>query len=211
MRRQLLIALCSLVFAFLVPKPAVAAVDSIKYKGATVAAYFSSPDPNDTCLATSAVVFATEARIKEDGDKPQTVSEILLVVSQTNSCTGEKLVNAFVSDAPVAAEAIQVSKNLSSATVNATVEVCDYDTGADCFPVAVALTWSGTGELKKNDPHKFDSHNGSCIIHNHSQGDHRDGVAGGSVTALGIHFTPEPAFSAYLTDSKSGIFLINCE
>jgi hypothetical protein len=210
MRGQLLIAFSFLVLAFLVPKPAVAVVDSIKYKGATVAAYFSSTDPNDACLVTNATVFATEARIKEDEDKTQTNSEVLLVVSRTNSCTGEALVNAFGSATGVA-EAIQISKNLSSATVNTTVEVCDYATGADCFPVTVALTWSGTGELLKNDKHKFDSHNGSCIIHNHSQGDRRDGVASGSVTALGLNFTPQPSFSAYLTDSKSGIFLINCE
>jgi hypothetical protein len=108
----------------------------------------------------------------------------------------------------VSAEALQVDKKLNSATLNTTIEVCDFVSGT-CFPVAINLTWSGTGSLR-NEKGKFQSDNGSCKFRSDFNGSFRDAVATGSVTALGINFTPEPSVFAQMADVKSGTTLINC-
>lgn len=208
MRRRLLIAVCFLLVAFLVPSHAMAAAESTKFKGPSAFAFFTSTDP-DGCLVTYTSVSATDGRIKEGGGKPQTVSEVYVGIYQYNQCTYEVLVDAFGS-ATVSPEALQVDKKLNSATLNTTIEVCDLVPDPDnCFPVAINLTWSGTGPLR-NEKSKYQFNDGTCKFRSDFMGSFRDAVATGSVTAFGINFTPEPSVFAQMADVKTGTTLINC-
>jgi hypothetical protein len=212
MRRRLLIPLCFLLMAFFTPSHATAAAESTTFKGASAFASFTSTAP-DGCLVTYAGITASDERIKESGGKPQTISEVYVTVYLVNICTDpfEVLVDAF-GQAQLSAEALQVDKNLNSATLNTTIEACNYLPGVpNCVPIPVAinLTWSGIGPVR-NEKSQYQFDDGSCKVHSAYNGSIRDAVATGSMTAPGINFTPEPSVSAQIADVKKGTTYINC-
>jgi hypothetical protein len=206
MRRRLLIPLCFLLIAFFTPSHAMAAVESFKFKGESAFATFSSVDPNDSCIQVAADVFVSEGVQKGGPGKPETTSQLFVQLVRFNNCTGEVLVSAFGSPT-LSAEAFQVDK-LNSATLNATVEVCDAVSGS-CLPAEISLTWTGSGEVVR-DKFSFHSDSGRCKIRSQSKSTSRAAVATGSVTAFGTNFTVEPALFAQIASVKQGSIEINC-
>jgi hypothetical protein len=201
--------LCLLLAAFIVPNQAEAAVVSFKVKGASAGVTGLLTDPSDPCIQNFFNVFATDGRVKEGGGKPGTVSDISLLLFRFNTCTGELVLDVFAS-APLSDEALQVQQ-LKSATLNTTVEACDFVSGS-CFPVDIALTWTGTGDVR-NEKNKSQSDTGSCKFRFTATGSFRYATASGSITALGINFIPVtvPSNSAQLSETTQGSATINCD
>jgi hypothetical protein len=208
MQRRFLLFLTFLLAVTFVPTEALAAVDSFKFKGASAFAAFSTIDPTDNCISTSTFVSATEGRVKEGGGKPQSVSQVFVSIFGFNNCTGVAIRDVFDFET-LPAEAFVVDKQLNSATLNTTVEACDFITGA-CFPVSINLTWTGTGEVVK-EKSRFSVDVGKCKQRFDFKGSRRGAVATGSVTALGTNFAPQPSDFAELADVQQGQAAINCE
>jgi hypothetical protein len=207
MKWRIVVVLAFLVAALTIPATASASKEGFQFKGESASAQFALPDPSDPCIQTSTFVSATEGRLKEGSGKPEAVSTVFVDVFRYNSCTNETLVGAFGSTT-LSAEAFQVNKELSAATLNATVEVCDFSAG-NCFPVAINLSWAGTGEIVRNKSVSH-SNSGGCKFFSRFLGDFRPAVATGSVTALGEILSPDPSTFADLASVRQGFTEINC-
>jgi hypothetical protein len=209
-----LVILIAWLMGLVVPVPVSAAaigtagnVTKSKFQGDSAFASFSSTDPTDPCIQTSAFVSATEGRLKEGQGKPELVSEVFVSIFQFNTCTGEVFLDAFGS-AQLSPEAFAVEGQLDAATLTATVEVCDFITGG-CFPVDVQLTWSATGPVVK-DKSKFQSTSPGCKFKFDFMGNFRDAVATGTITGGGFSFSGASDF-AQIASVKQGSMEIGCE
>jgi hypothetical protein len=77
--------------------------------------------------------------------RPTTVSMAIVTVSRFDNCTGTTLLAAF-GRATLTDQASQVDTGLTSARLNATLQVTAFVAGSTA-KLGVDLTWSGTGEL----------------------------------------------------------------
>jgi hypothetical protein len=207
MKWRSVVVLTFLFAALMIPATASASADTFQFRRETAFVAFSGPDPNDACIQRAAFVLATEGRVKEGPGTPEAVSEVSVGIFQYNNCTNEELLENR-GTATVSAEAFQVQNQLNTATLRATVEVCD-ENSSNCFPVDINLTWTGTGDVMRD---KFTHHDtfGSCKLFLRSLAKSRTAVASGSVTALGINFATGDINFAQIASTKSGRFEINC-
>jgi hypothetical protein len=206
MNWRMVVVLAFVCAALTVPATALASVESFKFHGNSAFATFSGPDPSDACIQVAADVFVSEGLSKEGPGKPETVSQLFVQLVRFNTCTGEVLVSAFGSPT-LSAEAFQVDK-LNTATLNATVEVCD-SVSDSCGPATINLTWMATGEVVR-DKFSFHSDAGRCKIRSQSLSTSRAAVATGSVVAFGTNFTLAPSLDAQIASVKQGSIEINC-
>ncbi len=145
-------------------------------------------DSQAGCIDTSAYVFGANGRVKQTG-RPASATEVDLYVSQYNVCTDEYISFAYGSLQPSGDE-LRIRKNLSSATLNATVQVTDQNDNT--YPVQVDVTWTGVGSATKQHGHNVYSTDGFKESTTYS-GVFRDATASGTITDGQTNYTPEPA------------------
>lgn len=210
MQRRFLLVLTFLLVCSLVPTRASAAVESFKFKGGTAVAGFLTTDPNDSCISTRVVVFVNEGRIKEEEGKSKSVTSLFIAIFR-DGCNGESFINLSGSVLPPAG-AFVVDKDLNSATLHTSVDLCDPN--FECFPAEVNLDWSATGEIiKEKETDKFSLESGKCKAHFYLTRNYRNAVATGSVTVLeenGEKFELESPYFAQVADVQQGQAEINC-
>jgi hypothetical protein len=199
--------LLAMVLTLVVPAPATAAtVTKFRFQGDSAVASFSSVDPVDPCIQTSAFVSATEGRLKEGGGRPTLVSEVFVNIFRYNGCTGEVYLDAF-GVAELSPDAFVVQNQLAGAILTATVDVCDFVTG-NCFAVDLDLTWSGTSAIIR-DKSTFKSNSPGCKVRFSFQGSFRDGVATGTIDSPEFTFAGSSDF-AQVASVKQGDIVIGC-
>jgi hypothetical protein len=186
------------------PTP-VRAGDTFNLRGPSAFAGFFSPDPSG-CVFTDVFVFANDRRLHDPPGPPTTFSEAFVNIFQFDNCTGTELISAFGS-AQLADPAFQITPQLTSATLNTTIEVFDFVSGST-FNVDVALTWTGTGGLIRQSQRSHFRAPG-FIQHSRFTGSFRDAQASGSVSLGGTNLTPEPSFFAQLASIKEGSVVID--
>lgn len=207
MSKQLLtpIALIIALLALVLPAPAFAA-NVTKFSGDSADVYFSTLDATGG-IYTDVSVFANTSKSQNPPGAPAVQASVNLWISQYDACTFTQLLAAggFTS---LSGQEFQIDNKLNSATLNRTVNVYDYVTGAT-FDVTISLNWSATGPVTKGS---WSSHyqTGKCKTHYRSTGSWRPAQASGAVVAGATNYTPNTAQGASLSTTKSGSLEIGC-
>jgi hypothetical protein len=102
----------------------------------------------------------------------------------------------------LAAGEFQIDKMLTTATLNATIEVFDEVSGTS-FPVDISVSWAGFGASTTQKDH-FQIHGPDFKVNSRFMGTFRDATASGTVSDGTTNFTPEPAVFADMGSVKQG-------
>lgn len=169
------------------------------FKGQFAEALFSTFDETG-CIETFAYVAAQEGKVKVDG-RPAVDSFAIVNLIQFNFCTGEFLLDAF-GFATLAPDEFIIDKKLNQATLTTTIVVDEFVTGTS-FSVEVNVAWTGVGETSTVKDH-FQIKEPGFKLNSRFMGTFRLAEASGTVSGLGMNFTPEPAFFAQMGNVKTG-------
>ena len=173
------------------------------FKGQFAEAGFSSFDETG-CIETHVLVFAHDGKVKQDGG-PEVESMAIVSINQSNRCTQELVLSAG-GIATLPPDDFVIDKQLNQATLTTTIVVEDFNTGTT-FPVDVNVTWTGVGETSTVKEHFLTKEPG-FKVNFRLMGTFREAEASGTVTGLGINFTPEPAFFADMFTRTIGEVII---
>ena len=178
----------------------------LRFSGDTARASFTSVDPSG-CITTDVLVFANDTLSQSPPGNGDRNSGVTLFISQVDTCNFILLMDAF-GFAFIAPADFQVSSQLNSATLNATINVEDFVSG-NTFDVFVNLTWTGSGPLSR-DSSKFHSQTPHCQFHSSFKGSSRFAEASGTVSDGTVNFTPDPSWDGGLISAKGGQMTIGC-
>ncbi len=92
---------------------------------------------------TIVVIVAGDNQSKENSGPANTPSEITVSIHSFGSCPGSVPLDVSTV-APLAAQDFRLAANLSTASLKATVDVCDSLSNS-CFPLSVDVTWTSFG------------------------------------------------------------------
>jgi hypothetical protein len=161
----------------------------IKFQSKTAFADFDSVSP-DGCIETFAFV---------DGTQSSTNPEADVFIGQYNNCTSTSLLSAYGSTSN---PNFQVSGDLASASLNATISVFDYVSG-NTFNVSVSTTWTATSPSSRNFGVSHYQTKGFRETF-HFNDTFRDASASGTVSDGTTNFTPSSSVFAQTASFKSG-------
>jgi hypothetical protein len=153
---------------------------SIKFRGLTAHAAFSSADPADPCLITEVFVFATADAVQ--GPAPEAFATV--AIFRFNACTGTHLQTLAGS---TTAPDFRGDRPLTFASLSATITVEEFRSGEQ-FDVFVDMTWTGTGDLSRVNGH-FHVQRPGYNASGHFNAATRQGEAFGSVSDGVTDFT----------------------
>ena len=196
-------------FAALAPTTGATAgplIASTGLSGPLVNAEFVSFDQTG-CVETDVFVSANSGT---EQDHPGTlrygVASVSLFVY--DACTDTVVRQAVGLDDALEPGQLQVSQQLDRATLDATIEATDIDTGAT-FPVHVDVTWTGTSDIHRSHSNTNDLYPG-CHIINRWKGSGRDAVASGTVTDGTTNLIPDASQGAEIGYVVDGFEIIGC-
>jgi hypothetical protein len=169
------------------------------FKGQFAEADFDSVDPSG-CVETFVFVEGVNGTVKETGH-PAASSTAVIVIDQFDFCTSTETLFA-VGETTLAAGEFQIDKMLTTATLNATIEVFDEVSGTS-FPVDISVSWAGFGASTTQKDH-FQIHGPDFKVNSRFMGTFRDATASGTVSDGTTNFTPEPAVFADMGSVKQG-------
>lgn len=135
-----------LVVSLLVAVPVGAAqaatqIETHEYDGAF--AFFDTWDEAH-CIETRGIISVYNQVDRVGRGAPTFVSTGYVDVDGYNWCTNEYILVASVNPI-LPRDALQIANDLSAASLDATVEVCDFVSGT-CFPLDISVVWTETGE-----------------------------------------------------------------
>jgi hypothetical protein len=186
------------------PKIALAG-DSYNFKGSTANAFFSRVDASG-CVFTDVFVFATATRLHDPPGPGADAPFAQVNIFQYDWCTGTELMSAFGSGSPAAGD-FQVSRQLSSATLNTSLQVFDFISG-NTLNVTLAVNWTSTGDpvaVKERFHFRAPGHIESFRFN----GTFRPAEASGSVSDGVTNLTPNTTSSAEIGTVKYGSVVID--
>ena len=169
------------------------------FKGQFAEAVFDSVDPSG-CIETFVFVEGVNGTVKETGH-PAVSSMAVITIDQFDFCTGTETLFAD-GQATLAAGEFQIDKMLTTATLNATIEVFDFDSGTS-FPVDISVSWTGVGATTTQKDH-FQIKGPGFTVNSRFMGTFRDATASGTVSDGTTNFTPESAVFADMGSVKQG-------
>jgi len=170
------------------------------FKGQEAEAVFISTDPSG-CVETFVDVFAVDGRTKFGPGQPTAESVAFLFISEFDVCNDVQLVAAD-GFAILTPDQFQIDKQITAATLNATIEVFDFVSNTT-FPVDVSISWVGEGPTTSVKDH-FQVKAPGFKVNSRANGTFRDATASGTVSDGTTNFTPEPAVFAELASIKQG-------
>ena len=179
---------------------------AFRLKGLSGNAFFSSADPSG-CIYTDVSVFATEQIVSAQPGRGSSFSGASLFISQYDACTGTQLLAAD-GYLPLADPDLQISRQLDSASLNATVPMFDYVSNST-FDVTVSLNWTAISSVGRQVSHNSYQFSG-CKISSHLNSTFRFAEVTGGVTDGVTDFTPAPPVDATISNVKSGDHSTGC-
>lgn len=181
--------------------------DIWKVKRWSADAYLVSMDPSG-CISTSVSVYLEDFTQGSAGPgNPQ--SRTYLSIYRFDECTHTVLLDAG-GFASLADPNFQFSRNLDSATLNATVHVQDFVLNSS-FDVLVDLTWTGTSSLQHNNIH-YKVGGPACYSIWQETTAFRDADVSGTVTAGETDFASGTSVDyATISLTKSRNIVIGCD
>jgi hypothetical protein len=154
-------------------------------------------------IRTLVTVNSTTQRVVESGPGGPVVTPLTQVtIFQENTATGDVLLNA---SGNTTEQALNISNDLQSATLQATVPLQDQVSGT-VFPTTLDLTFTSTGEpVTIHSVFRF-SEPGFRFT-SVFKGTQQAAVATGSVIGLGMNFTPNASTDAQIQENQAGSFV----
>ncbi len=207
MKRFMFLVLLAVTSLVLVPAaPAQAAeVMKFQFRGRVAQAVFST---TDGCIATDAFVYAVDGQFKEGGGKPAAQVVAGVTVAQFNQCTNE-LISIAGGFTELDAGAFQIDRKLNTATLNTTVQVTDFETGAT-FMVDVNLSFVTSGSPTRMRDN-FQVRTPGFKVNARYNSTSRAATVTGSVTTPTQTFTSDQVVFAELALVRSGTTVISRE
>jgi len=181
-------------------------IASTGLSGPLVNAGFVSMDPTG-CVETDVFVSANSGT-EQDHPGTQRYGVASVSLFEYDACTDTVVRQAVGLDDALAAGQLQVSNQLDQATLDATIEVTDIDTGAS-YPMTVNVTWTGTSDIRRDHSNTNDLYPG-CHVINRWKGSGRDAVATGVVSDGGPNLIPEESQGAEIGYVVDGFEIIGC-
>jgi len=160
----------------------------VQFQGLTAQAEFSS---TQGCVRTRAYVLATDGRVKTDPGGPEAASGAEVYLFQEDVCTQTRLLGGF-GFVELAPDAFQIDKEFTAATLTATIEWSDFESGTS-FPVHISMRWTGFGDTFSDDERYRREDPPGVWVNFHLNGTFRQATASGTVSDGTTNFTPEPA------------------
>lgn len=180
------------------------AASTIRFKDKGADAFFSS---SDGCLSTEAFILTGKEIYHSPPGPASNTTSAVVYLTQYDTCTGA-LRLAASGFAWLPASAFQISRDLTTASVNATVNVYDEVSGTS-LDVTVNLQWTATSPLlRQNTIQHF--HSPGCNENIRNSSTYRLAQASGSISNA-VNYTPEPSLSASIFNSKNGYVSAGCD
>jgi hypothetical protein len=200
-----LVTVITLLLMVFGPSTSASAADIVKSKGFGGEFYFSTVDATG-CILTDVTIYARDAVSQNPPGPGEPESWAFLYISQYDYCAGTELL--YIEGMTLLAKPdFQVSKQLSSATLNTTINVYDYVSGAN-FDVAIDLTATGSGPLVRQNS-RYHYHSPGCHVNSRLNGGNRQAEVSGTVSYGETNFTPEAGWGNLLS-AKTGDMYIDC-
>ena len=180
-------------------------------RGPLVNAWFSTPDPADPsgCVYLEAFVTANDDVVHAQSG-PSVDGIAAVSIDRFDYCTGQTLSQALgQADLSSHPGAFVVSNQLDRASLDLTIPVSDFATGA-ITDVPVAVTWAGAGAVYRDDENSNDVYSRYCHVLNQWKGTGRDAVASGSVWDGTRNYIPAPSQYAEIGLVIDGSEVIGC-
>ncbi|HEX9036262.1 MAG TPA: hypothetical protein VF808_04665 [Ktedonobacterales bacterium] len=173
------------------------------FKGMSANIDFSTLSP-DGCVVTDAFAGPFQNLTAPGHVATQAV---MLDVSQYNICTGTLIYGMSNFDPntqmPVFNGTFQADQKLSSATLNGTAPMYDFNTGALVYTVSVNLTWKGYGPTSSfMDINSF--RGPGFFVKNHFRGESRNATTDGTFTDPSGANLAFPTPYGFLSNSSGG-------
>ncbi len=160
-----------------------------KLKNESVRADFSNVDETG-CIYTDVMIWASKEMYQDAPGKGTWKPYVLVNFNQSDICK-KTHINAFGS-APLTESQLQVARNLSNATLQATVSMTDWWTGEKYADFDVDITWTATGPLSSDNRHDQFRY-GDYHLTQKFVSQFRFAQAVGTVTNGTTNLTPNPA------------------
>ena len=176
--------------------------DSSHFKGLSAFALWETTDATG-CIVTDALAAPVENRSPgADGSGGAAVTIGFFVYDQ---CRFLELVaaEAFVD---LGAGDFRANDSLTSATLDATVQLFDA-VSSTTIPVTLALTWSGVGDVFRDDSRQSLRFGGSSYV-SRENGSSRDAAASGTFLVGTTNYAAGAVEFANLSSSRNGIVSI---
>jgi hypothetical protein len=204
MKRQFLTTiLCLSMLTVFVSKVEAAEVFRFAQDDLVAMARFVSVDSSG-CVLTEVSIDARNQHIEEPTGETES-SQVLLVISQFDQCTGT------LTRAASGFEFLEPGEffidELESATLNAEVEVFD-DISGSTLVTGINITWQGIGDSTLTRVHQ-QTKSKAFTIDLRSSGTQREAAAVGSIVIDGINLTPEPGLESSLSELRSGALRVD--
>jgi hypothetical protein len=146
----------------------------------------------DGCISNYVEVYFTEIETRSLPQRPRAASNVATIfIQQWDDCRQTMLIWAAGYDIPLLEGAVQVANNLSSATLNASLELVDY-TSYTPVTADVHLTWMATDQSAKPSFYHTTSHIPGYTYNYHATGKTRTAQVSGSVSVGSVDYTPIP-------------------
>lgn len=184
------------------------APDIYRYRGQDAGAYYYYVDGWGCEIRYAFIQFWQEA----SGSPPKLSGQpafafVEVVVSDV--CSGTYLYGATSPGGVSLPEgAMQISANSKSASLNATFDLADSDSGS-AFTANVSIVWTATGEVQRQTHHD-NRKSESEILHVYTRGVGRDSVISGSIVIDGVNISSSVGWGpAWIDQEVEGIITIS--
>jgi hypothetical protein len=180
--------------------PAAAAPTQLRFRGdIAFTEWFDTRDPTG-CVQTGARLVLVNATRHEPPGPPTTGTEGFVEIVKFDWCQNLYILDAIAVDPQLSDGALQMERDLSSATLNDTIEMCDW-VGGSCFPVSFALTWTATGPATGGSSH-YHSNDGTVMVHFSDRTRSRPAQVSGVISDGATNYAETPT-SGFLTSQAS--------
>ena len=163
-------------------------------------------EATDGCINVSTEVLVYSFPLHEPPGPAPEASPTLFVTIWRNDICNHTFLGSLFGEAALPADAFSVSGGLQTGSLNATLQVEDFSTGST-FPVTVDLTWTGVGEVSRDNTNEHSSFPGLRVMR-HEKGTRRDAVATGSVLLGTQNLASSPSIYGGVTSSQVGSIFI---
>jgi len=177
-------------------------------RGPLINASFSAVDPSG-CVETDTFVSANRPTLQQLPGQGTTTGIGSVSIFEFDNCTGTTLFQAVGQTDTLSATEFQVSNQLDWATLRATINVQNIDTG-EMFDVNVNVGLVGTSVISRDHSNTNDFYGGGCHVLNRWKGSGRTADASGVVTDGVTNFTPLASQGNEIGVVIDGFEVINC-
>jgi hypothetical protein len=201
-KKRLVIVVLTLLVIFILPL-AVSAAETIRVRGKVASATFHNQV--DECSFSEATVSGIRRTVNKTEE-----TIVVVILSNWNDCTGEFLGGASSFTTLSDSKAVTIDQVLKSAHLATTVPVYDSFTGEPVGEAQIDLTWTGNGELIRNQS-KQKQNIGHCMTQYSEKATFRLADASGSISYGNTEYASGVSQNGGLSQGDNIEMSINCD